>query len=100
MVNADPASADRIEADWTDFERELEAWGGSGQVATLWWRDDDAVRVTPALARLLGCAGETPLALAVIPGTMRDDDGTALARRLDHHPDVTEIGRASCRERV
>ena len=66
MVNADPTTAD-----WGDLERELEAWGGSGQVATLWWRDDDAVEATPALKTLFAtCTG--PLALAVIPAGLQD----------------------------
>ncbi|MFN9789858.1 MAG: polysaccharide deacetylase [Holosporales bacterium] len=40
--------------------------------AKLWWRDDDAVRDTPALRRLLDLSAETkiPLLLAVIPQCM------------------------------
>jgi hypothetical protein len=44
----------------------------------LWWRDDDAVRPTPALERLLDIAADVQLALAVIPG--RAD--APLAQRL------------------
>lgn len=44
----------------------------------MWWRDDDAVRPTPALDRLLDIAAGLPLALAVIPG--RAD--APLAQRL------------------
>jgi hypothetical protein len=55
-------------ADWADLERELDIWGAAGRTATLWWRDDDAVRPTPALDRLLALAAGVPLALAVIPG--------------------------------
>jgi hypothetical protein len=55
-------------ADWADLERELDIWGAAGRTATLWWRDDDAVRPTPALDRLLAIAAGVPLALAVIPG--------------------------------
>ena len=58
-------------ADWEDLERELDAWGRAGEVATLWWRDDDAVTDTPSLRRLieltLPATGPLPIALAVIP---------------------------------
>jgi hypothetical protein len=71
-------------SDWGDLDRELDAWHGLGRPATLWWRDDDATRVTPELERLLAisAAQSTPIALAVIP---RDVD-PALAQRLAGHP--------------
>jgi len=49
---------------------ELRAWRRAGRVAQLWWRDDDARRATPALARLLQLSDRhrIPLALAAIPG--------------------------------
>src|SRR5215470_4865561 len=48
---------------------ELAAWQASGRVASFWWRDDDAVAGTPALARLVALSAETsvPLGLAAIP---------------------------------
>lgn len=54
---------------WRDLEEELAAWQAAGRTATLWWRDDDAVEPTPALARLLDLAAgnRLPIALAVIP---------------------------------
>ncbi len=60
--------------DWVDLDRELDAWGRTGQSATFWWRDDDAVTSTPALQRLLEATATTagepvPLALAVIPAS-------------------------------
>jgi hypothetical protein len=81
MVNAG-----MVTADWADLEGELDAWGGDGRVATLWWRDDDAVRMTPALGRLLGVAAATPVALAVIPGRMAESDAAALGERLTRTP--------------
>jgi hypothetical protein len=69
-------------ADWSDLEGELDLWRQAGQSATLWWRDDDAVRPTPALDRLLALAGGLPLALAVIP----EPAGEALAQRLADCP--------------
>jgi len=52
---------------WDPLRRELDSWANAGKVATLWWRDDDAVRASPSLERLLALAGDVPLALAVIP---------------------------------
>ena len=51
-----------------------------GRAVRLWWRDDDAQRVTPELERLLDLAGthEVPLALAVIP----EGAEAALAERI------------------
>jgi hypothetical protein len=74
---------------WDNLFRELDLWRDIGGGATLWWRDDDAVHVTPALECLLAIAGQTgtPLALAVIP---RDLNGT-LAERLADEPTVAVL---------
>lgn len=60
-------------ADWRDLSHEFDAWAEEGRPATFWWRDDDAVEVTPALEKLFQTAdnAETPISLAVIPGTLR-----------------------------
>jgi hypothetical protein len=67
----------------------LDAWAVADRTATLWWRDDDATTVTPALERLLGQAraGGIPVTLAVIPATA--DAG--LAARLANEPLVTVV---------
>lgn len=54
---------------WALLDQELERWSASGRVATLWWRDDDATALTPALERLLSIAAESGVGvgLAVIP---------------------------------
>jgi len=52
---------------WRRLTEELECWHSSGTIATFWWRDDDAIDVTPQLDRLLRCAGSIPVSLAVIP---------------------------------
>jgi hypothetical protein len=54
---------------WDRLYLEIENWTATGKEASLWWRDDDAVAATPALARLLAITGRRgiPLALAVIP---------------------------------
>ena len=69
------------------LEQELSRWRGAGRIATLWWRDDDAVSPTGALDRLLRLAGPVPLALAVIPALAEP----ALARHLAHCSGVTVI---------
>jgi hypothetical protein len=52
---------------WEELRRELDAWHAGGLAATLWWRDDDAVRMGPELARLLALGEGVKPALAVIP---------------------------------
>lgn len=66
--------------DWPDLTQELDAWAAAGSVATLWWRDDDAVEPTPALEHLLDLSARhaVPLTLAVIPGRA----SLALAARI------------------
>ncbi|MCB2103046.1 MAG: polysaccharide deacetylase, partial [Rhodobacterales bacterium] len=75
--------------DWTDLDRELDAWGDAGQVATFWWRDDDAVVPTPPLFRLLETRAQArvPIALAVIPR----DTGEPLAQRLNGDDQVAVL---------
>jgi hypothetical protein len=70
---------------WPDLVAELDRWGEAGRVATLWWRDDDAVTATPQLDNLLHLAGEVPVALAVIPALARPE----LAIALHGTPGVT-----------
>ncbi|MBL4720112.1 MAG: polysaccharide deacetylase family protein [Alphaproteobacteria bacterium] len=72
---------------WDAFHAELDAWKKRGRIATFWWRDDDATRMTPALTRLLDIADETPISLAVIP-----HDATAeLADALNTRPHATVL---------
>ncbi len=72
---------------WQKLGSELDLWAGSGRRATFWWRDDDAVQPTPALARLLALAAETgtPLCLAVIPASA----GRPLADRVRENAGLT-----------
>jgi len=67
-------------SDWRALDEELARWADLGHVATLWWRDDDAIDATPALDRLLAlCARyDIGLGLAVIP----ERASGALAARL------------------
>ena len=71
-------------AEWSDLVDELDRWAAAGRVATLWWRDDDAVTATPQLDALLRLAGDVPLALAVVPAFAQPE----LAAVLDGLPFV------------
>lgn len=79
---------------WQALTDEDARWGDAGRSAELWWRDDDACDVDPALDRLLELAGDTatPLALAVVPARATE----ALAARLADEPlvDVLQHGYA------
>jgi hypothetical protein len=72
MTSSDPA--------WQPLHDELAHWSDAGRVATLWWRDDDAVAPTAALDRMLALVDRhrAPLGLAVIPSLAQ----AALADRL------------------
>lgn len=74
---------------WRQLTDELDRWHGDGRVATLWWRDDDAVEPTPALERLLEAHARhaVPVALAVIPARA----GAALAGALEPHPGIAVL---------
>ena len=54
---------------WQKIEHELAIWRDIGQVPRFWWRDDDAVGMTPALEKLfsVSIAQGAPLMLAVVP---------------------------------
>jgi len=82
--------------DWIDLDRELAAWERTGQTATFWWRDDDAITPTPALQRLVDLAElrepPTPLALAVIPA--RADAALAQALAAAEHAVALQHGYA------
>lgn len=69
---------------WHSLTDELDRWSDSGEIATFWWRDDDAVRPTPQLDALLQYAGGVPIALAVIPAAVTP----ALADRLRGEPSI------------
>lgn len=72
-------------ADWAALDTELSAWTAAGITPRLWWRDDDAQTVTPALERLLDLSQthQVPAHLSVIPDGMRPDLAPRL-RDTDH----------------
>jgi hypothetical protein len=65
--------------DWSDLTTELDQWADGERVATLWWRDDDAVAQTAALRRALNISQRhhVPIHLSVIPACMSADLGDA-----------------------
>lgn len=67
---------------WRKLDDELDAWRAAGRRPTLWCRDDDACRVSPALRRLLEIAhaAAVPVALAVIPAALQRDLVDTVAR--------------------
>jgi hypothetical protein len=78
-------------SNWADLDRELAAWNAAGIAPRLWWRDDDAQAVTPALERLLDLSERhaVPVHLSVIPDGLKPDlahrlRGTVHAHVLQH----------------
>lgn len=81
--------AEAVAADWDDLARESDLWRAAGAPPTLWWRDDDAVAVTPALVDLRRIA-RIPLALAVIPAP-DDPLENSLGRFLQDWPQASVL---------
>jgi len=77
-----------------DIARELDLWAEAGRVARFWWRDDDAIAPTPALAKLieLSEAHRIEVALAVIPALAAEALPDALLER--EHIAVLQHGYA------
>jgi hypothetical protein len=75
--------------DWDDLRRELDLWAAEGRIAQLWWRDDDASDLFPALTILLDLtnANDVELALAVVPAQATEN----LANGLAHRSNVTVL---------
>ena len=67
---------------WPDLVAEFDRWQEAGEIATLWWRDDDAVAPIARLRRLLSIASGVPVSLAVIPAATEQE----LAEWLAHCP--------------
>jgi hypothetical protein len=70
---------------WRDLIDELDRWEEAGRVATLWWRDDDAVAPSAALDRLLSINETIPIALAVIPAPAEPELALWLSHRTRLH---------------
>jgi hypothetical protein len=74
---------------WPDLMAELDCWEEAGKVATLWWRDDDAVAPTARLGRLLSIASGVPVSLAVIPADAEQELSQWLADYLHSAPSAS-----------
>lgn len=75
---------------WGALAEELARWRAAGRTPQLWWRDDDAATLTPALERLLAVSNESavPLAVAAIPfaceGEALERAGSVIMHGCDH----------------
>ena len=74
---------------WPDLMAEFDLWEEAGKIATLWWRDDDAVRPTARLGRLLSIASGVPVSLAVIPADAEPELAQWLAQYLRSAPEAS-----------
>jgi hypothetical protein len=74
---------------WPDLMAEFDLWEEAGKIATLWWRDDDAVRPTARLVRLLSIASGVPISLAVIPADAEPELAQWLAQYLRSAPEAS-----------
>ena len=77
---------------WQTLNAELDAWAACGEIADLWWRDDDAVAAGPKLDQLLSVTETTGLLLAVIPA--RAEEELAVAVKAAPHVKVAQHGYA------
>ncbi|MCV2888448.1 polysaccharide deacetylase family protein [Ruegeria aquimaris] len=75
--------------DWSPLEDELSRWQKAGLILPLWWRDDDAVQVTPELDRLtmLSERLNMPVHIAVIP----EPAEWALAEMVERRPALIPV---------
>lgn len=71
--------------DWQQLDQALDVAAGRGETIRFWWRDDDAGKDEPALARLLELAERRslPLALAVVPAWLEPDVQGQIAARAE-----------------
>jgi len=78
-----------MQAGFDDLLSELDAFGRAGRRVSFWWRDDDAVEPTPALARLLDLSDAfgIEVAVAVVPASA----STALAPMFANHRHVAVL---------
>jgi hypothetical protein len=79
---------------WHRLDDELALWTALGKTATLWWRDDDASTMTPALAQMLALSADfsVPLGLAVVPARI----DPSLVAALKEAPLTTALQHGYC----
>jgi hypothetical protein len=80
-MSLSPRGSRVIAAGWPDLIDELDHWQEAGRVATLWWRDDDAVAPSRSLERIASIAGTVPIAFAAIPALVQPELAAWLSHR-------------------
>ncbi|MFK8080360.1 MAG: polysaccharide deacetylase family protein [Granulosicoccus sp.] len=85
-------SVDNSGDPWALLDAELAAWAAGTQVATMWWRDDDAVAPGQKLDKLVEMTRNTGLLLAVIPARAQEQLASMLA--VSSHVQVAQHGYA------
>jgi hypothetical protein len=85
-MSLSPRGSPVIAAGWPDLVDELDRWQEAGRVATLWWRDDDAVAPSRSLERMASIAGRVPIALAAIPAMVQLELAAWLSHRARSVP--------------
>jgi len=67
---------------WRNLDDELALWADAGDQATLWWRDDDVIEITPDLEKLLSLQAvhKIPLVLAAVPAMVKPGLSACLNR--------------------
>ena len=83
---AEGARAEREDAArdfWDALGEELALWQKAGKRAGFWWRDDDAVAVSPALERLIDLSARhgASVAVAAVPAKLEPSLAPAIAQR-------------------
>ena len=81
-----------VTAAWQGLFDEIAVWRDAGRTVDFWWRDDDAGRPAPALARLIALAAsaDVGLALAMVPDEAQREalaDAPALLAVIQHGVD-------------
>jgi hypothetical protein len=79
---------------WAELQEALDAAAARGEAIRFWWRDDDAGRDRPELARLLALAEQhdAPIALAVVPLWLEPEAQAGIA--ASHQATVLQHGSA------
>ena len=77
---------------WALLDVEFEAWASVGQSASLWWRDDDAVKSGYKLDQLIDITSNAGLLLAVIPKHLKPSLVSALLDAT--HVNIAQHGYA------
>ncbi len=86
FASSSPPAGDDSTSFWDALADELAVWQAVGEVAGLWWRDDDAVAAGPELERLIRCStdADAPMGIAAVPRHLEP----SLSDALRPHPQI------------